>query len=35
MKYDVELGSGAMIYILNSVKSGSNIQMFVGDTQTA
>jgi hypothetical protein len=34
--YAVEMGSGAVIYILNLIKTGSGIQMLiVGDTQTA
>jgi hypothetical protein len=38
MKYAVEMGSGAMIYIPGFIKIGSGIQRFVGgitDTQTA
>jgi hypothetical protein len=36
MKYAVEMGSGAMIYIQSFIKIGSSIQklMRVGDTQT-
>jgi hypothetical protein len=35
MKYAVEMGSGAMIYIPSSIKIGSAIQKLVGgDTQT-
>jgi hypothetical protein len=36
MKYAVEMGSGAMIYILSFIKIGSGIQkLILGDTQTA
>jgi hypothetical protein len=36
MKYAVEMGSGAMIYIPSFMKIGSGIQRFiVGDTQTS
>jgi hypothetical protein len=36
MKYAVEIGSGAMIYIASSIKTGSGIQKLIGgDTQTA
>jgi hypothetical protein len=37
MKYAVEMGSGAMIYIPNFIKTGSGIQTLIGggDTQTA
>jgi hypothetical protein len=36
MKYAVEMGSGAMIYIPSVIKTGSGIRNFgVGDTQTA
>jgi hypothetical protein len=40
MKYAVEMGSGAMIYIPSFIKIGSSIQMLMGgggftDTQTA
>jgi hypothetical protein len=39
MKYAVEMGSGAMIYIPNFIKIGSGIQKLIGgaftDTQTA
>jgi hypothetical protein len=34
MKYAVEMGSGAMIYIPSFIKIGSGIQKFIGDTQT-
>jgi hypothetical protein len=35
MKYAVEMGSGAMIYIPNFIKIGSAIQKFIrGETQT-
>jgi hypothetical protein len=35
MKYAVEMGSGAMIYILSFIKIGSGIQKLIGeDTQT-
>jgi hypothetical protein len=37
MKYDVEMGSGAMIYIPSFIKIGLGIQKLVGgytDTQT-
>jgi hypothetical protein len=35
MKYAVEMGSGAMIYIASSIKIGSGIQQLIGgDTQT-
>jgi hypothetical protein len=35
MKYAVEIGSGAMIYIPNFIKIGSGIEKFVrGDSQT-
>jgi hypothetical protein len=35
MKYAVEMGSGAMIYIPSFVKNGSGIQTLIaGDTQT-
>jgi hypothetical protein len=38
MKYSVEMGSGAMIYIPNFIKIGSGIQNLTGgeytDTQT-
>jgi hypothetical protein len=36
MKYAVEIGSGAMIYIPSFIKTGSGIQnlMGVGDTHT-
>jgi hypothetical protein len=30
MKYAVEMGSGAMIYIPNSIKIGSGIQKLIG-----
>jgi hypothetical protein len=30
MKYVVELGSGAMIYAPNFIKTGSGIQKFIG-----
>jgi hypothetical protein len=37
MKYDVEMGSGAMIYIPSFIKIGSDVQKSIreGDTQTA
>jgi hypothetical protein len=36
MKYAVEMGSGAMIYIPGFIKIGSGIQELIGgDTQTA
>jgi hypothetical protein len=35
MKYVVEIGSGAMIYIPSFIKTGSGIQMLRGNTQTA
>jgi hypothetical protein len=38
MKYAVEMGSGAMIYILSFINIGSGVQKFIGgytDTQTA
>jgi hypothetical protein len=39
MKYTVEMGSGAMIYILGFIKIGSGIQKLLGgshtDTQSA
>jgi hypothetical protein len=35
MKYDVEMGSGAMIYIPSFIKIGSGIQKLRGDTNTA
>jgi hypothetical protein len=35
MKYAVEMGSGAMVYILNFIKTGSVIQKLIGgNTQT-
>jgi hypothetical protein len=35
MKYAVEMGSGAMIYIPSFIKNGSGIQKLIcGDTQT-
>jgi hypothetical protein len=36
MKYDMEIGSGAMIYMPSFIKIGSGIQklMGLGDTQT-
>jgi hypothetical protein len=35
MKYAVEMGSGAMIYISSSIKIGSDIQkLIMEDTQT-
>jgi hypothetical protein len=35
MKYAVEMGSGAMIYIPSFIKIGSGIQKLIrGDTQT-
>jgi hypothetical protein len=35
MKYGVEVGSGAMIYISSFIKTGSNIQKLIGlDSQT-
>jgi hypothetical protein len=34
VKYAVEMGSGAMIYILSFIKIGSGIQKLMGDTQT-
>jgi hypothetical protein len=35
MKYAVEMGSGAMIYISSFIKTGSGIQKLIGgDTQT-
>jgi hypothetical protein len=35
MKYAVEMGSGAMIYILSFIKTSSGIRKFMGeDTQT-
>jgi hypothetical protein len=35
MKHDVEMGSGAMIYIPIFIKIGSSIQKFIrGDSQT-
>jgi hypothetical protein len=30
MRYAVEMGSGAMIYIPSSIKTGSGIQKFIG-----
>jgi hypothetical protein len=30
MKYDAEMGSGAMIYVPSFIKSGSGIQMLMG-----
>jgi hypothetical protein len=33
MKYAVEMGSGAMIYIPSFRRTGSGIQKLVGDTQ--
>jgi hypothetical protein len=30
MKYAVEMGSGAMIYIASSIQTGSDIQKFIG-----
>jgi hypothetical protein len=36
MKYAIEMGSGAMIYIASFIKIGSGIQKLVtGDKQTA
>jgi hypothetical protein len=37
MKYAVEMGSGAMMYIPSFIKIGSGIQKFLGgrDSQTA
>jgi hypothetical protein len=35
MRYGVEMGSGAMIYIPSFIKIGSGIQKLIGDTQTA
>jgi hypothetical protein len=32
MKYAVEMGSGAMIYITSFIKVGSDIQKLIGDT---
>jgi hypothetical protein len=32
MKYAVEMGSGAMIYIASFIKIGSGIQKFIGGT---
>jgi hypothetical protein len=34
MEYEVEMGSGAMIYILSFIKTRSGIQQLMGDTQT-
>jgi hypothetical protein len=34
MKYAVEMGSGAMKYILNFVKIGSGIQILIGKVHT-
>jgi hypothetical protein len=34
MKYAVEMGSGAMIYIPSFINIGSGIQKLMGDTQT-
>jgi hypothetical protein len=34
MKYAVEMGSGAMIYIPSFINTGSGIQKLMGDTQT-
>jgi hypothetical protein len=33
MKYAVEIGSGAMIYIQNFIKIGSAIEKSMGDTE--
>jgi hypothetical protein len=33
MKYDVEMGSGVMIYIPSFIKIGSGIEMLTGGTQ--
>jgi hypothetical protein len=36
MKYAVEMGSSAMVYIPSFIKTGSGIQKLIrGDTQTA
>jgi hypothetical protein len=35
MRYAVEMGSGAMMYIPTLIKIGSGIQKLLGDTQTA
>jgi hypothetical protein len=36
MKYDIEMGSGAMIYVPSFIKIGSGIQKLIeGDTQAA
>jgi hypothetical protein len=32
MKYAIEMGSGAMIYISNFIKIGSGIQKLIGET---
>jgi hypothetical protein len=34
MKYAVEMGSGANVYILSFIKTDSGIQKLRGDTQT-
>jgi hypothetical protein len=34
MKYAVEMGSGAMIYLPSFIKISSYIQKLIGDTQT-
>jgi hypothetical protein len=34
MKYDVEIGSGAMIFIPSFIKTGSTIRKFIGWTHT-
>jgi hypothetical protein len=34
MKYAVEMGSGAIIFIPNFIKTGSGIQKLIGGTQT-
>jgi hypothetical protein len=34
MKYVVEIGSGAMMYVPSFIKIGSGIQKLGGDTQT-
>jgi hypothetical protein len=33
MKYSVEMGSGAMVYIPGLIKIGSGIQKLTGDSQ--